>query len=335
MNYVENNHNRPVRRRRKMTKARKGMRFTTAICLVFMFATIIWTGFSLIGYFFQNLQPMQSLQALRPSEHASQTMLSNFDNSGAGIMGELVPPPLFNTGAECEFSAFSFYIEANAQAYADFHARRPELDAETVVWKVNVMLHLPFYAEVYVDYSSNPLLLNPFFRLPYGFSPGTLVSVYSGNPNLLGTPETAEAFGQLRASSRRAGHDLAVVSAYRTATHQRTVFERQENPYIFPASVARPYHSEHQTGRALDLWGPVGGLLDSNGISSPVGTWVRENAHNYGFIVRYTAENSHITGFISEPWHITYVGREIAMYMYANNISSLEEYVGRNPQFLN
>jgi len=334
MKYAEDNHKRIVRRRRKTNDGQKWMRFAIIICYLFLFVTIIWTAFSLIGYFFQSFQPFSSLYTPNPN-YMTQTMLvTDLENSGTGIMGELIPPPLFNNGAACAFSAFSFYIEANSQAYADFYARRPELDAETVVWKVNVMLHLPFYSEIHIDNSHNPLLLSPFFRLPYGFSPSTLVSVYSGNPSLMATAETAEAFQQLRASSRRAGFDLAVVSAYRNATHQQTIFGRQENPYIFPASIARPYHSEHQTGRALDLWGPINGLMDSDGVPSPVGLWVKENVHYYGFLVRYTAENSHITGFISEPWHITYVSREIAMYMHINNISSLEEYVGRNPHLL-
>jgi D-alanyl-D-alanine carboxypeptidase len=92
--------------------------------------------------------------------------------------------------------------------------------------------------------------------------------------------------------------------------------------------VMRPYHSEHQTGRALDLSKPVGCLVEG---SSPVVEWIASNVHYYGFIVRYKYNTTHITGIIHEPWHITYVGREISMYMLDNNILSLEEFVGRNP----
>ena len=236
------------------------------------------------------------------------------------------PPPEISPDQQ-PFAAFPFYIESNARYYVEFQERHPYFDAETVVWKVNAFLHLPFYYHIQVVNDHNPLLINPYHRLPYGFTPAILVPVYDGNPDLRATPETAEAFRRMRASANQAGLDLAVVSAYRPASRQQVLFERQGRDGV----VARPYQSEHQTGRALDLWGPTpSGLLDSTG-PTPTGIWVRENAHNYGFIVRYTEYNTHITGFISEPWHITFVGEEIAQYIHRNNLSSLEEFVARNP----
>jgi len=120
---------------------------------------------------------------------------------------------------------------------------------------------------------------------------------------------------------------LTVASAFRTAERQHYLFERQGRR---DGTVARPHMSEHQTGRALDLAGPRG-LLDSGNRPTPQGTWVAANAHRFGFILRYRADTTHITGFIHEPWHITYVGETIAQYMFQNSIFSLEEFVGRNP----
>lgn len=227
------------------------------------------------------------------------------------------------------YAAFPFYIPENSQYYEEFQRQNPNMDAQTVVWKVNAFLHIPFYSYIRVNTDPAPLLVNPSHRLPYGFTPAVLVPVYDGNPDLLATPETAEAFARMRASAIRAELDLAVVSAYRPATRQRYLFDRQGGR---DGVVARPYHSEHQTGRALDLWGPTpSGLLDSVGPPTPTGIWVSENAHYYGFIVRYTADNSHITGFIPEPWHITYVTEAISRYIHRNGLSSLEEFVARNP----
>jgi len=93
--------------------------------------------------------------------------------------------------------------------------------------------------------------------------------------------------------------------------------------------VARPHHSEHQTGRALDLINTRTQRLLSH--YDPESIWLLYNSHYFGFIVRYKRETTHITGFIHEPWHITYVGVKIAQYMHQNNILSLEEFVGRNP----
>jgi len=224
------------------------------------------------------------------------------------------------------FSVVSFYLPSNSALYDYFHYNRPYLEKDDVVWKVNAHLHLPFYAYICTNHDPNPLLVNPFYRLPYGFTPHQLVPVNNADCNLRGTPEAVAAFRLLRESAAQDGFALTVTSAFRTAAHQHRLWERRN---FSDGVVARPYHSEHQTGRALDLWGPHG-LLDSRG-ATPTGIWVAENAHHYGFIIRYRADTTHITSYIHEPWHITYVGVAISMHMYENGILSLEEFVGRNP----
>lgn len=256
--------------------------------------------------------------------------ITDISEAYISIDPEVPLPPIPHTDPNQEiFAVFPFYISENAQAYLDFHAENPDMDAETVVWKVNAFLHLPFYSYIRVNYDPHPLLVNPSHRLPYGFVPAVLIPIYEDNPNLLATPETIEAFRRMRTSINRANMDLAVVSAYRTAERQAVLFGRQSGDGV----VARPYQSEHQTGRALDLWGPgPSGLLDAGGgPPSSEGRWIAENAHYYGFIIRYTEYNTHITSFISEPWHITYVTIEIAQYIHQNGILSLEEFVARNP----
>ena len=88
---------------------------------------------------------------------------------------------------------------------------------------------------------------------------------------------------------------------------------------------ARPGHSEHQTGRAIDLCGSFGSLNDF--INTPEGPWVNENCYKYGFIIRYQQDIIPLTGYKYEPWHITYVGTEVAQTMHDLNIRCLEEYV--------
>jgi len=224
------------------------------------------------------------------------------------------------------FNVFSFYIPENSHLYAPFQAQNPHLSPDEVVWKVNAHLHLPFFGNIIINDHPNPLLVNTFYRLPDGFVPHELVPVNNANDHLLATPETVEAFRAFRTAARANDLDLTAISAYRTATRQAELWANQNNQ---DGAVARPHHSEHQTGRALDLWGP-GGLLDASG-PTQTGRWVADNAHLHGFIIRYRADTTHITGYIYEPWHITYVGLEISMYMHENGILSLEEFVGRNP----
>jgi len=233
-------------------------------------------------------------------------------------------PPVTND-AEPDFTVFSFYLPENHDIYVQFLSDNPELDLETVVWMVNAHLHLPFFGVIIVNNDPNPLLVNSFYRLPDGFVPADLVDLGNG---ITATRVAATAFDEMSAAIRAAGMSIAPASGYRPAARQATLWEQQGRR---DGAVMRPHHSEHQTGRAIDLWGNTpNGLLDSNG-ATPAGTWVAENAHRFGFILRYRADTTNITGIMYEPWHITYVGLEISMYMFENNILSLEEFVAKNP----
>ena len=225
------------------------------------------------------------------------------------------------------YMAYSFFIPENEETYFMFHTKQPDLDAQTVVWMVNVHLHLPFFYKIHINEDPNPLLVNSFYRLPADFMPQNLEPVMHDNCRFRATPETGAAFRKLRASAQEAGFSLFVASAFRTASRQQEIFFARGRR---DGAIMRPYHSEHQTGRALDLRGPRGELLGSTGPTRAT-AWIAENAHLYGFIVRYLAETTHITGIIYEPWHITYVGTDISKYMHENSILSLEEFVGRNP----
>lgn len=92
---------------------------------------------------------------------------------------------------------------------------------------------------------------------------------------------------------------------------------------------ARPGYSEHQTGLVFDLIDNDGQLLGSEGTSESskkAAQWLADNAHKYGFIVRYKPEFVEKTGYIEESWHIRYVGQDVAKTIYEKNIS-LEEYL--------
>jgi D-alanyl-D-alanine carboxypeptidase len=243
------------------------------------------------------------------------------DLSGGGadlfLEGEAV-------GVENIFTQFAYYEPDKLRSYENFQSRRSELDAGEVVWMVNAGLDGAFYENAEVVSGGNPLLINPYHRLPEDFVPEELA--YIDESGRQATPETVEAFYRLRDAARGEGYDLAVQSAYRTLDYQRGLYERESGD----GAVARPAYSEHHTGRALDLWGPDG-LLDESG-PTPTGQWVARHAHEFGFIVRYTAENQAVTGYIYEPWHITYVGTAIAGEMRSGGYGSLEEYVAKNPQ---
>ena len=79
-------------------------------------------------------------------------------------------------------------------------------------------------------------------------------------------------------------------------------------------------------------------LIDKGLKSSSVGEffiyskeyeWMKNNAHKYGFILRYEKDKEHITGYNAEAWHFRYVGEEVAKYIYENKIT-YEEYYAMN-----
>jgi len=109
-----------------------------------------------------------------------------------------------------------------------------------------------------------------------------------------------------------------VFSGYRSFAYQEEIFT---NEFI----TARPGYSEHQIGYAIDVSLPEVGLTEVLG-DLPEGIWLENNAHKYGFIIRYPKQKEHITKYIYEPWHIRYVGKKHARIIFEKQIT-LEEYL--------
>ena len=87
---------------------------------------------------------------------------------------------------------------------------------------------------------------------------------------------------------------------------------------------ARPGHSEHQTALAIDVYNKTKSYLEFENTKEFI--WMHENAHKYGFIIRFPKGKEHITGYKYEPWHIRYIGVDHATAIYNQQIT-LEEYL--------
>lgn len=88
---------------------------------------------------------------------------------------------------------------------------------------------------------------------------------------------------------------------------------------------ARPNHSEHQTGLAMDL--STDGTLSEAFENTEQFKWLNENAHKYGYILRYKKDKVYMTGYTYEPWHYRYVGVEVATIIKNENLTFEEYYV--------
>jgi len=123
-----------------------------------------------------------------------------------------------------------------------------------------------------------------------------------------------------------------VSSAYRSYSYQVSLYGkyvRDQGQSVADTQSARPGYSEHQTGLAVDVE-PYDQQCDVEQCFAdlPAGKWIAANAYKYGFIIRYTKDKTHVTGYEYEPWHVRYVGVELATEMHNQHIETLEEFFG-------
>lgn len=223
----------------------------------------------------------------------------------------------------------AYAVKAHYDRYIAYQLKHPDYDADETVWRVEANLDQEFYDEDYITYvdetTSNPLLINKFNGVSEQFRPKNLVKVEG---NYEATKETAEAFQIMKKDLEAEGMKIYVVSAYRTIAYQKNLYQKylkEDTKENVDSYSARPGFSEHHTGRALDISQVMGNLNVFEG--SKEAKWIYENAYKYGFIVRYPENGMDVTGYIYEPWHITYVGEQIAGRMHEEKIETLEEYV--------
>jgi D-alanyl-D-alanine carboxypeptidase len=139
------------------------------------------------------------------------------------------------------------------------------------------------------------------------------------------TMETYEHYLDLYVQAKALNLSLVIFSGFRTYEKQSLLYYsiyKQDDNY-----VARPGFSEHQTGLALDISSLNSGLAD-NFEKTPEFTFLKNNAHTEGFILRYPKYKERITGYYYEPWHFRYVGINIATTIYDEGIT-YEEYLAK------
>lgn len=197
---------------------------------------------------------------------------------------------------------------------------------------IGLKLHAPQF-----DRSSEWLMLvNKKNHLSSSYVPKNLTipnvrfpfSGYDEKKNMRSVP--AKALEGMFAAAKRDGVTLYAQSGYRSYQRQKTLFDYYKRQYGEAAAnrfSAKPGQSEHQTGLAMDVTSAsVGYDLVEHFGDTKEGKWVKNNAANYGFIVRYPQGAESITGYQYEPWHLRYVGVEHAKYI-TQNYMTLEEYL--------
>ncbi len=204
-----------------------------------------------------------------------------------------------------------------------------------------------YESAVTADEKSHLLLANKQNPLGESYGPASLstlpAALCNGKTIELESTAAVAAEALVRELHARGYTDILVTSGYRTYAYQQSLFytyldhERDAHPTWSDAQCeaavltysARPGTSEHQTGLCLDLINRYYGKLDESFAEEPAYAFLTENAHAFGFILRYPKGKEAVTGYTWEPWHYRFVGVKAATEMREQDLT-LEEYLAED-----
>jgi D-alanyl-D-alanine carboxypeptidase len=177
------------------------------------------------------------------------------------------------------------------------------------------------------------VLVDTARALPEGYGPPDLTNIgEAGFPftdGLAVRQLMVDDLAALREAAAANGTPLSILAAFRTYAQQAELYERRVGELgdtEAGSRVARPGHSEHQLGTAIDVTTEGETDVDQSWSATAHGQWVATNAHEYGFLVSYPLDASERTCYDHEPWHLRYVGREMAANVIESGLS-LREYL--------
>ena len=164
-----------------------------------------------------------------------------------------------------------------------------------------------------VTYVGGILIANKTYALPAGYEPGL-------------SQDAQNAFNKMQQAAASEGINIWICSGYRSYSYQQQLYDNyvaQDGKEEADRYSARPGHSEHQTGLAIDV-NDAGSSFDN----TPEAAWLAAHCADYGFIIRYKQGKESSTGYMAESWHIRYLGdAELCRKIDASGLS-LEEYLG-------
>ncbi len=231
-----------------------------------------------------------------------------------------------------KYIVFDYFKINNVERYINYLSKNNHLSHEDIITYVNIGLDYQFYQNIktLTNLDDTTILVNKYRKLPSNFVPKNLVVINAQYTDieLLIALVANEAFERMANESKKHNLEIKVASAYRSYERQSILY----NNYVKRDGIkkadtysARPGHSEHQTGLAIDITGGDYHFTDFH--LSKEFIWVKDNMHKYGFILRFPKNKEDITGYQYESWHIRYVGIDIATYIYENNITYDEYYI--------
>lgn len=225
-----------------------------------------------------------------------------------------------------------YFLEKNFNSYIEYYNYHQSLGYDTIVAIVNVHANNGWYNVTYkTDTQKDQLILvNKFYQLDQSFKRSDLEDI-SLSVSYEGQSASSIIIKQFLKMREDIKNDLSVHlmvnSSYRSYKDQEEIYNsfKLKGQSYADSYAARPGFSEHQTGLALDITS----LEHKNQKSfteSDEYTWLKENCHKYGFILRYPEDKENITGYNTESWHFRYVGEKVATQIYNEQITFDEYY---------
>lgn len=217
-----------------------------------------------------------------------------------------------------------YYLSKNLDRYLNYQEKNPDSVVSDTIALVNVGRDYEFYKDTSLtDVSKgNLMLVNKYNLLNKDYNPDDIKEVsttyaYSGNKL---KEEAYKAFKKLANDAKKDGYTIVILSSFRTYEYQESLWNKRKDDNY----VARPGASEHETGLSID----VADYYDKNDIFKDTESykWMLNNAHKYGFILRYPEGKENITGYKFEAWHYRYLGIDMATKVYNEGITYDEYY---------
>ncbi|MDD2203108.1 MAG: M15 family metallopeptidase [Bacilli bacterium] len=225
------------------------------------------------------------------------------------------------------------YFNINAiDRYIDYKKINDSYDYDKVISHVNMLLDYPHYEHTIDVTKPNDLLVivNKYYKLSKDFVPKDLVRIdtkYAVDNDRWVIPVVKENFEKMASDMRKLGLTIQAKSAYRSYQTQVILYDnyvKASGKTAADTFSARAGYSEHQTGLAVDVRAGTGNY--GTFAQSDEHDWMAKNAHTYGFILRYPENKTNITGYKFESWHFRYVGKDVAKYIYENDLTFDEYY---------
>ena len=219
-----------------------------------------------------------------------------------------------------------FFVIDDLELYLEHYDEKEEI--RDLVEYINTKAYLKPYEDVEradVEKYGYQVLVNKFHALDPDYEPDDLVDVEAGYGVGRLRKEAYESYKKMQEDAMKEGYSFYITSPYRSYDYQSKLYNKylsSDSQANVDTYSARPGHSEHQLGLAVDILKQ--GYDFGNFYMTPEAQWLKDNAWKYGFIFRYPQEKVDITGYKYEAWHYRYVG-DIAEDVYKSGVT-YDEY---------